>query len=269
MMDKQLNLNTGAYALDALDMDERAEFERSALTDPQAADEARSLSETAALLAYGTEEEAPPAQLKTDLMAAIRNKQQLTPPSDVRDISSAKSRAPHVTRTQNPKGNRWMPLLSAAAALVVFAGVVGWVVGQNTTDSDLQKRLVALEDKQANAQAQQEAMLGIVSSADAKIATTEMPDGASVTVASSGKANQAAIMVQGMPELPADKTYELWFISEAGAIPAGLMQNPGSPTPGMQVLDGPVDGATHVGITVEPAGGSPAPTTPPLMVQAL
>ena len=71
-MDKQLNLNTGAYALDALDNDERADFERYALTDPQAADEARSLAETAALLAFGTEEEAPPAQLKTDLMAAIR-----------------------------------------------------------------------------------------------------------------------------------------------------------------------------------------------------
>ncbi|MDJ0314115.1 anti-sigma factor [Arthrobacter sp. H35-D1] len=269
MMDKQLNLNTGAYALDALDNDERADFERYALTDPQAADEARSLAETAALLAFGTEEEAPPAQLKTDLMAAIRTKRQLAAPSEVRDISSAKSRAHHGRSSRSAKGNRWMPALSAAAALVVFAGVVGWVVGQNTTDTHLQKRLVALEDKQATAQAQQEAMLGIVSSSDAKIATTEMADGASVTVASSGKANQAAVLVQGMAELPADKTYELWFISAAGAVPAGLMQNPGSPTPGLQVLDGPLDGATHVGITVEPAGGSPAPTTPPLLVQAL
>ena len=34
-MDKQLNLNTGAYALDALDNDERADFERYALTRKQ------------------------------------------------------------------------------------------------------------------------------------------------------------------------------------------------------------------------------------------
>ena len=271
-MDKQLHLNTGSYALDALDNAERAEFERFALIDAQTADEARGLAETAALLAYGTDAQLPPPQLKVDVMAAIRNKRQLSDKSDttvVRDISSGKRRGSHSAASRTAHGNRWMPALSAAAAIVVVAGAVGWVVGQNTSDSQMQERLVALEAQQATVAAQQQAMLGIVSSADAKIATTEMADGASVTVASSGKANQAAVLVQGMPELPEDKTYELWFISAAGAVPAGLMQNPGSPTPGMQILDGPLAGATHVGITVEPAGGSPAPTTTPLMVQEL
>jgi hypothetical protein len=30
------------------------------------------------------------------------------------------------------------------------------------------------------------------------------------------------------------------------------------------LLDGPIDGATGMGITVEPAGGSPQPTTEPV-----
>lgn len=271
-MDKQLHLNTGSYALDALDNNERAEFERFALTDSQTAEEARGLAETAALLAYGTEPQAPPPQLKADVMAAIRNKRQLTDQTNntvVREIASAKKHRSHAASSHTAQGNRWMPALSAAAAMLVVAGVAGWVVGQSSSDADMQQRLVALEAQQAAAAAQQEAMLGIVGAADAKIATTEMADGASVTVASSGKANQAVVLVQGMPELPSDKTYELWFISAAGAVPAGLMQNPGSPTPGMQILEGPLGGATHVGITVEPAGGSPAPTTTPLMVQAL
>ncbi|MDO5751769.1 anti-sigma factor [Arthrobacter sp.] len=269
MMDKQLHLNTGSYALDALDNRERVEFEKFALTDEQTAQEARELTETATLLAYGTDEQAPPPQLKADVMAAIRNKRQPPNPSAVRDISSGKRHGSHSSAPNTTKGSRWLPALGAAAALVVFAGAAGWVVGQNSTDTDLQKRLVALESNQASAAAQQEAMLGIVSASDAKIATTEMSDGASVTVASSTTANRAAIMVKGMPELPADKTYELWFISAEGAVPAGVMPNPGSPTPGMQVLDGKLNGATHVGITIEPAGGSPAPTTKPLMVQAL
>ena len=268
-MDKQLHLNTGSYALDALEAGERSEFERFALTDDQTAEEARELSETAALLAYGTVAQTPPPQLKADIMAAIRNKRQLSDHSVVRNISSGKKHAGHAPGAGSGTRIRWMPALAAAAAMVVFAGAVGWVSGQNATEADLQKRLVALESQQASASAQQEAMLSIVSAADAQIATTEMPGGASVTVASSKKANQAAVMAQGMPELPAGHTYELWFISAAGAVPAGLMPNPGAATPGLQVLSGPMGGATHVGITVEPDGGSPAPTTTPLLVQAI
>ena len=126
-----------------------------------------------------------------------------------------------------------------------------------------------MEEQQQEAQAQQAAMLGIVGAPDAKIATTALGDGATVTVASSGKANKAAVMVHEMPPPPAGKTYELWFISADGAVPAGLMANADPSVAGMQVLDGAVDGATHVGITVEPAGGSPAPTTTPILVQAL
>lgn len=164
-----------------------------------------------------------------------------------------------------------MPGLSVAAALVIFAGVGlgGWAVGQGATQREMEQKIVAMAAQQQAAQAQQEAMLGIVSSPDAKIATTALSDGGSVTVASSGKANQAAVMVQDMPPLPSDKTYELWFISAAGAVPAGLMATGDSPVDGMQVLKGPLGGATHVGITVEPAGGSPTPTTTPVVVQAL
>lgn len=38
---------------------------------------------------------------------------------------------------------------------------------------------------------------------------------------------------------------------------------------GSMVLDGDPNAATAVGLTLEPAGGSPAPTTDPLVVLAL
>lgn len=284
-MEQQLHLLTGSYALNALAEQERGDFERYALTDPEAWEEVRGLSETAALLAYGTAAETPPAALKADVMAAIRNTRQLPAASVVRDISTAtgtpgRSRpaggrraGARVDAHQHTRGprRRWVPALSAAAALVVFAGVGlgGWAAGEAATQRQMEQKIVAMQAQQAQAQAQQAAMLGIVSSPDAKLATTALSEGGSVTVASSGKANQAAIMVQDMPPLPAGKTYELWYISAAGAVPAGLMATGDAPVDGMQVLHGPLDGATHVGITVEPAGGSPAPTTTPLLVQAL
>ena len=285
-MEQQLHLLTGSYALNALGDEERGDFERYALTDPQVLEEVRSLSETAALLAYGTPVEAPPEALKADVMAAIRNTRQLPAAAVVRDISTA-SGSTHRNREAGsreagtrPAGRRhpasdsrrrWAPALSAAAALVIFAGVGlgGWAVGQNATQRDMAQKILAMEEQQQQAQAQQAAMLGIVGSPDAKIATTALSDGATVTVASSGKANKAAVMVHDMPPLPADKTYELWFISAEGAVPAGLMANANPSVAGMQVLDGAVDGATHVGITVEPAGGSPVPTTTPILVQEI
>ncbi len=283
-MEQQLHLLTGSYALNALGETERGDFERYALTDPQTLEEVRSLSETAALLAYGTPTEAPPAALKADVMAAIRNTRQLPAASVVRDISTAtgtpaQSRRNHVARgraTERPQTadgtiKRRVPVLSAAAALVLFAGVGlgGWVAGQAATQRDMEQKLVAIAAQQQAAQTQQEAMLGIVSSPDAKIATTALSDGGSVTVASSSEANKAAVMVQNLPALPSGKTYELWFISAAGAVPAGLMSTTDPTVAGMQVLNGPLGGATHVGITVEPAGGSAAPTSTPIVVQEL
>ncbi|MEO6530281.1 MAG: anti-sigma factor [Specibacter sp.] len=272
-MEQQLHLLTGSYALNALEHVERTEFERYALTDAETLEEVRSLSETAALLAYGTVSEAPPAALKADVMAAIRNTRQLPASSVVRDISSARRHPSQRAAPQSANGRRspWLPALSAAAALAIFAGVGvgGWAAGQNATQRDMEEKLVAMEAQQKAAAAQQAAMLSIVGSPDAKIATTALSDGASVTVASSGKANKAAVMVNGLPAPPQGKTYEMWFISAAGAVPAGVMDNADPATPAMQVLNGPLGGATHVGITVEPAGGSPAPTTTPIVVQAI
>ena len=259
-MEKQLHLLTGAYALNAVNDAERADFERHALGNAETREEVRSLSASAALLAYDIPEETPPPELKANVMAAIRNTRQLPASNVVRDISSARSRT---QRESAPQHRRCVPLVSAAAALAVLGGVGvgGWAIGQNSQSSQV--------NQADQVQRQQQALLAIMASPDAKIATSSIADGGTVTVASSGKANQAAVMVKDLPAPPAGKTYELWFISATGAVAAGLMTDHDPAVPSMQVLNGPLGGATHVGITVEPAGGSPKPTTTPILVQAL
>lgn len=260
-MEEQLHLLTGSYALNSLSDGERTAFERHALNNAETLEEVRGLSETAALLAFGTAEETPPPALKNSVMAAIRNTPQLPATAVVRDISSARSlSAPH--RGSSTRRNRWAPALSAAAALAIFAGVGvgGWAIGQNSSDQEAQQQLAA-------AQAQQQTMLSIMNSPDSKIATAEMDDGATVTVASSNQANRAAVMVNGMPPAPQGKIYELWFISAGGAVSAGLMDS--NREPAMQILNGEIGAATHIGITVEPVGGSEQPTTTPILVQEI
>lgn len=265
-MEQQLHLLTGAYALNAVTDAERTAFERHALGDAQTLEEVRSLSETAALLAYGTPAETPPPEVKANVMAAIRNTRQLSPSTVVRDLSTA--RTPRKGTTARPRltgapRRRWVPALAAAAALLIFAGagVGGWAVGHGSGQQGTEQRLAA-------EQAQQAAMLAIMGAPDAKIATAKVGAGTLVTIASSGQANQAGVLVKDMPAAPAGKAYELWFITAKGAVPAGLMDVSGS-APSVQLLKGPLDGATHIGITVEPAGGSAQPTTTPILLQAI
>jgi anti-sigma-K factor RskA len=77
--------------------------------------------------------------------------------------------------------------------------------------------------------------------------------------------NQIGLVLRGLKPLPSNQTYQLWLIPADGSpAPAGLLsiqtENPAwlkLPAP----ADAPAD-FTAVGISVEPAGGSPAPTGP-------
>lgn len=56
--------------------------------------------------------------------------------------------------------------------------------------------------------------------------------------------------------------YQLWFDDRGTMRSAGLIDR--AATSDTALLDGPVDGASGMGITVEPAGGSTQPTSAPL-----
>jgi anti-sigma-K factor RskA len=74
-----------------------------------------------------------------------------------------------------------------------------------------------------------------------------------------------------LPALAAGQTYQMWVIPKSGEPrPAGLFE-PGPDGAAMHVLRGPVDPAVldSVAISVEPASGSPAPTTRPVVAVAL
>ena len=79
------------------------------------------------------------------------------------------------------------------------------------------------------------------------------------------------LMANNLPPAPSGKIYEMWVIPKGGAPrPAGLFQSDASGN-AIHLLAGPVDiaGTAAVAVTVEPAGGSPAPTTTPFLVTAL
>jgi hypothetical protein len=78
------------------------------------------------------------------------------------------------------------------------------------------------------------------------------------------------LVASNLPPAARGKSYEMWVISRDGAPhPAGLFQSDGTST--FHILKGPVDVATvaSVAVTVEPATGSSAPSSKPVLVAQL
>jgi anti-sigma-K factor RskA len=78
--------------------------------------------------------------------------------------------------------------------------------------------------------------------------------------------NLALLCVYALPELEAGKTYQAWLIEDGRRTSAGTF-DVNQDGYGALLIDAgrPVNEYQQLGITVEPAGGSPAPTSPRVM----
>jgi anti-sigma-K factor RskA len=85
----------------------------------------------------------------------------------------------------------------------------------------------------------------------------------SVVVASGGS---GALVVSNLVAAPAGKTYEAWVIQGRAVAPAGLFR--GGETTTIVSLSHPVPAGAEVAVTVEPAGGTSAPTAKPFIVSS-
>ncbi|ASN40344.1 anti-sigma factor [Arthrobacter sp. 7749] len=278
-MEKHKNELTASFALNALGEEERDELLRHAEASDEVQGELDALQETAALLGLSAEPVTPPAGLKANIMASIRTTPQL-PPLDVqRDVPDHDAQEPSgsvpvddriAQQSTEPavqpapsapaKSNQRMFALAAGVLLVAGGVLGGVVVNQNAQQQKLEEQLAALSTQQSE-------LTRILTASDVRSKTRKMDDGARVTLAYSATEGKMAVTTAGLPALPGDKAYELWLISGTGAVSAGLVN--GANADGMVMVSGAMEGVTHFGITVEPATGSPAPTTDPILVQEL
>ncbi|MCQ8831102.1 anti-sigma factor, partial [Streptomyces malaysiensis] len=104
----------------------------------------------------------------------------------------------------------------------------------------------------------------VLAAPDARSRSGRMADGSTGTVVVSRGLNQAAFLASGLPEPPAGRIYQLWFSDGGTMRPAGLMDSSGRSA--AAVLSGAVGKASAMGVTIEPAGGSKAPTSDPLVL---
>ena len=232
-MTAELHTLTGAYALDAVASTERAEFELHLRECPSCRLEVREFRATAGRLALAVRTE-PPPELKVMVLAEVANTRQRPP----RIRMAARRSADAATwRTR-------MALIGAAAAAVVAV-----VFGVHTASTD----------RQFDAAQQEQAALNAVLLAPDAV-TSKAINGPTTVVVSPSR-GRAVVLAGGLPALDAWHVYQVWLIGSGGPSSAGLL-HPESPHQMRPVLTSIPLGTTRIDITVEPSGGSEAPTTP-------
>lgn len=259
-MERNENELTGSYALNALSDEERARLLAQAANSPALQADMDAMDETAAMLALGSAPVPPPARVKSRLMEEIARRPQLPAAIPQPEHAPAPDSVP--ARQGWPARRKSAKFFALAAAILLLgsAGLGTVVYLQQAEQRQLQAQLTDLSTRQAE-------LTELLGAPDVETKTQTMADGATVTLSYSVERGLMAVTTAGMPELSKDKGYELWLISADGAQPAGML--PGTGADGLKLLTGAMDGVSHFGITVEPATGSPAPTTEPLMVQEL
>jgi anti-sigma-K factor RskA len=228
MMSQEPHDLVAAYALDALDDEERVDFERHLADCAVCKAQLAELEEASTALAYAESVEPPPALRERILEAA---------------------RAENGKVVQFPR-RRWLfpaTVAAAAAAAVVAIGVGLWA---NSLTRDLDR------ERSANAgYARALQLLGggaeVTQLADAEGGLLVAPDG------------EAALVVCGLQPAPQDKTYEAWVIEGEISRPAGLFRGGGGCPP--VLLDKKVRPGTQVAVTLERKGGATRPTGPILV----
>lgn len=229
--DRELASASGAYALDALDGQEARDFQRLLDRSPGLRAEVTELTDTAVELALAVPAEAPSADLRSRILAAVARTEQLPAAETVAPVTP-------LAWYRRPVGS-----LAAAAAAVVL--VAGGALGAGIAQS-------AVPASQAAA---------IAAAPDARHATVEIANGGTARAVWSGDLGRAAVDLHGLPDLSLDRTYQLWYIHGSTARSAGLATASGD-----VVLAGTMHAGDAIGITVEPTGGSRTPTTSPVVV---
>ena len=231
---------TGAYAVDALPDAERRVFEAHLVDCEACAQEVAELQATAARLG-ATQHAPPPPDLKRRVLAEIDRTRQFRPARPALPAAHAE-RSVRVGRA-----------LAAVAALLVVV-----TVGLAVMVTDLTGRLDRLDAATRH-------VTDVLTAPDARTVSVEAPDGTVARVVMSQQRGEAVFVASGMDPAPEAHTYELWTIHDDVLVPAARfdVDERGQVT---EVLTGDMATVTAIGVTVEPAGGSPQPTSDPVML---
>lgn len=194
-------------------------------------------------------------------MAAIRTETHVTTPDLVSPTRPAVKHLNLPSSAQQVGWIRW-GLTAAAVLLLIFSNIY-WIAQLNDANEQIEQlQLVQRE------------FIDLVGIGEPRIvnlmATAEDDESTLASVLWNPQTGRASLFTEQLPQLSTDRTYQLWLIGIEGAVSAGLFQTDSSGT-GQLAFQSETSVAEFdaIGISVEPASGSDAPTTDPIAVGAI
>jgi anti-sigma-K factor RskA len=235
-----LDLNTqdliALYALNALEPSERERIEKLLERDLEAQQELKTNLEMTNILASQVPFKAAPDDLELKVLGKIRALRS-EPKSQ---ISQPQMRV--ATRAVIP----WFARASLGLALAASLAAAWFGIRNQQLSLDLK----ALQDQKTT-------LSSIVADKGARVVALLAPDGKTVVGQAIITRDGRVLMAHNMGKLPPGKTWQAWFLPKKSKTPTsiGIFRGP-------SVAASIPNEVTAVGISEEPDGGSPKPTTP-------
>ena len=229
---EELKANAAGYVLGSLDPEERRAFESHLPGCAECAEEVASLRPVVGALATAVPQVTPGAELRARVLAGAAS-------------GEAQSRR----SAWEARVGGWLPL---AAAIIIAVGAGVYAVR-------LQRQIGELQARFDQAQATT-AVLGAPDLARIDLQGQQVaPDARARALWS--RSRGLVFTAANLPPAPAGKAYQVWVVTAQAPISAGLL-TPDPSGAGTQFYMTPADIAppVAVAVTLEPAGGVPAPT---------
>lgn len=217
----------------------------------------------------------PPPELRARVLAAAAREPiapRDTAASNVEPFAPPRTtNAAPATQTTPQRASSLWPWLAAAAATIIAVGTsFGWISAR----SEVARLQATIESLRANATAllnvraeferertDRERAAAILSAADVTYTALDgvAPAGSARARAYISPTRGLFFAAEGLPPLPDGRTYQLWTIVRGAPVSHGVFDLPadGRAQVLAQAPPGPIDA---VAVTIEPAGGVPAPT---------
>ncbi|MFN8635523.1 MAG: anti-sigma factor [Chloroflexota bacterium] len=247
-------------ALDVLDVDECDVLDDHLAACAECREALAGHLETTAALAMAVPQADPSPSVKGRLLAQASRARMLPAGADVRAIPSP----PMWGRGRAARWRVSLTGIAAGLALVLAAGSTGWALSLRSQIDDQNQRIASLNERAQN----YGRVSAVLQAADTQVRLLQGTAGAPSAfgrVYIDPETSEGMLMVRGLPPLPQGKVYQLWVVGADGQrMSAGVLTWTDKAGNGYTLINCPdkLSRWQSFGVTEEPSGGSPAPTTP-------
>lgn len=186
--------------------------------------------------------------------------------SRTRDLPNAlpvTARAPTRSRVEKQRSGIWIGVAAACILVTLLGTNLFWYTQIEQLRRDQQLLLQTWVDQQ---RAAQPTFSGMVHHRTLLAAEDVARNTEASFVWNSGD-QVGALVVNGLPALNVGETYQLWLVNDEHSLSLGTFR-PDDTGIGVVIFQStqPITDFSHIGVNIEPAGGTDSPTSPHLII---